>query len=190
MVVDRASKSEEVILGQRIRELRAARNMTLTELARQVGVSKSLLSQVERGSSNASIGVLRAVAAVLGIPFFQLFVSGQLEGNLVRRDQRQLLHVPGSPIKRELLVPDLHRRMSLIIATLEPGQVSSPDAPTMHDGEECVYVLSGRIEVEAGDEHVILEEGDCLYFNARIPHRMQNVHDGLSQVLAVMADKS
>jgi transcriptional regulator with XRE-family HTH domain len=180
-------KPEDTAVGKRIRELRLAKGLTLTEVARQAGISKSLLSQVERSTANASLGVLRSIAHVLGVPFFRLFVETDFSRSLVRRKDRQKLQVPGSPIKRELLVPDLHRRMVLVVARLEPGEVSSPDVPARHEGEECVLVLAGRIEIDMDGTLIVLDEGDCLYFDAKVPHKMRNIYDGPSEVLAALA---
>lgn len=182
-------KSDGELLGERLRQIRIASGLTLTEVARQAEISKSLLSQVERGSSNASIGVLRSVARVLGVPFFRLFVETDPEKFLVRRGERRQLQVPGSHMRRELLVPDLQRRMVLVMAKLEPGEVSSPDFPAQHSGDECVLVLSGCIEVDVNGNLLVLEEGDCLYFDANVPHNMKNIHDGPSEVLAVLSNE-
>lgn len=180
------TKTDDLLLGERIRELRTAHGLTLTHVAKEAGISKSLLSQVERGTSGASIGVLRSIAGVLGVPFFHLFVETDPTSSLVRRAKRRQLHVPGSPIKRELLVPDLQRRIVLVLATLAPGEMSSPDVPASHEGEECILVLSGRIEVDMGGTLMVLDEGDSLYFDARTPHTMRNIHNITAEVLAAL----
>jgi mannose-6-phosphate isomerase-like protein (cupin superfamily) len=77
--------------------------------------------------------------------------------------------------------------MVLVVARLEPGEVSSPDVPARHEGEECVLVLAGRIEIDMDGTLIELDEGDCLYFDAKVPHKMRNIHDGPSEVLAALA---
>jgi transcriptional regulator with XRE-family HTH domain len=177
---------QEPQIGARIRALREAQKLTATELARRAGISKSLLSQVELGSSNASISVLRALARGLGVPFFTLFIDQKSTHTLVRKNERLKLDVPGSPIERELLTPRLQRTVMMVKALIRPGDVSSPEAPTSHRGEECVYVLSGWVEVEANGTTLALEEGDTLCFDPVIPHVLRNVSNENAEVLAVI----
>ena len=73
----------------------------------------------------------------------------------------------------ELLSPDLRRAMEVIMVELEPGQVSAA-RPVTHRGEECATVLQGIARVEVGDEQFDLEEGDTIYFESDVPHRVIN----------------
>ena len=176
-------------VGAHIRELRARRGMSVTELSRQVGVSKSQISQIERGTSNASIPVLRAIAKALSVPLFSLFVDDDPHDALVRRHQRRRLQIPGSQIVRELLVPDLHRTIVLISASFAPGE-SSADAPSSHGGEECVVVLKGRMQIEVNGHTLSLEEGDSFYFDSTTPHIFRNVSDGPAEIMAAISSRN
>jgi quercetin dioxygenase-like cupin family protein len=139
-----------------------------------VGVSKSLISQVERGKANPSVETARAIAAVLEVPLFSLFLEEDDCGSaLVRRGERIRLTVPGSETVRELLTPDLERDMVLVLSRIRPGGKSS-SSPASHKGEECVFVLRGILEVTLQDEDYVLEAGDTLYFDARVPHLFSN----------------
>jgi transcriptional regulator with XRE-family HTH domain len=179
---------DELSVGAHIRRLREQRGMSVTELARQVGVTKSQISQIERGSSNASIPVLRAIAKALGVPLFTLFVDDDPHDALVRRDQRRQLHIPGSDILRELLVPDVHRRILLISARFEPGANSSSE-PATHQGEECVVVLKGQMQIEVNGRAVCLNEGDSFYFDSTIPHIFRNTSDEPAEILAAISSR-
>jgi transcriptional regulator with XRE-family HTH domain len=176
-------------VGARIRELRAQRGLSVTELGRQTGVTKGQISQIERGTSNASIPVLRAISKALGVPLFTLFVDDDPHDALVRRHERRQLRVPGSKIVRELLVPDLHRRIVLISATFAPGD-SSADEPASHSGEECVVVLKGTMQIEINGRPVNLGEGDSYYFDSAVPHIFRNVSDEPAEIMAAISSRN
>lgn len=173
-------------VGARIREIRQRRRLTLTSVAQQAGVSKSLLSQVERGTSNASLPVIRSIAKALGVPLFTLFVEDEPNDGLVRRENRRRLDLPGSNVKRELLVPDFHRRMVLVMVRFEPGDENSPE-PTSHSGEECIVVLAGSVEVEVNSHRLTLNTGDSYYFDSKVPHVIRNVSDEPAETLAAVS---
>ena len=180
---------DESVVRRHIRGIRTRRGMSVTELARQVGVSKSQISQIERGTSNASIPVLRAIAKSLGVPLFTLFVDDDPHGALVRRDKRQRLEIPGSDVIRELLVPDLDRRIVLLSASFAPGS-SGSEEPTTHQGEECVVVLKGRLQIEVNGHTLDLEEGDSFYFEPNVPHSFRNISDQPAEIIAAISSRS
>jgi transcriptional regulator with XRE-family HTH domain len=173
-------------VGKKIREIRTQRRMSLTHLAEQTGVSKSLVSQVERGMSNPSLPVLRSLAQALDVPLFTLFVDDDLRDGLVRREDRQQLRIPGSNIVRELLVPDLHRQMLLVAAHFNAGDASSFEG-TSHRGEECVLVTSGSIGIEVGSTRIILNTGDSYYFDSELSHVIYNPTDEPAEIIAAIS---
>lgn len=180
---------DESRVGAHIRALREQRGMSVTELGRQVGVTKSQISQIERGNSNASIPVLRAIAKALGVPLFTLFVDDDPRDALVRKNERRRMHIPGSEVVRELLVPDLHRKIVLITARFEPG-VSSSGEPATHPGEECVVVLSGKMQVVVNGHTLDLDEGDSFYFDSTTPHIFRNASDQPAEIMAAISSRS
>ena len=154
-------------LGRRIKELRTERSLTLEALAGRAGVTRSFLSTVERGRSNPSIAVLRAIARALDVPVFMLFTDPHTNVTLVRPQDRGRISPGGSPVSYELLSPDLQRKIEMILMRLEPGAQS---AVGMHEGEESAFLLQGHIIVTVGDVEYPMQAGDAIYFNSGIPH--------------------
>ena len=154
-------------LGRRIRELRTGRSLTLESLAGRAGVTRSFLSTVERGRSNPSIAVLRAIAGALDVPVFMLFTDPHTNVTLVRPRDRGRMNPGGSPVSYELLSPDLQRKIEMILMRLLPGAQS---AVGMHEGEEAAYLLHGSITVTVGDVDYPMEQEDAIYFNSGLPH--------------------
>lgn len=177
---------DDIQVGVRIREMRIERGLSVTELARRCGISKSLLSQVELGSSNASVPVLKTIARQLNVPFFSLFVETDPTVTVIRKDERRKFRIPGSPIERELLTPDLASELVVVIATMGPGDVAYRNAPSSHGGVECIYVLSGTLEAELSGRRVTLNEGDSFYFNALIPHSLTNTSSAPTEIMAIV----
>lgn len=171
-------------LAQRLREERRLRGWTLDDLAERAGVSKSLLSKIERDRVSPSLRTLKSLADGLDLPLAWLLHEDHLEQYIVRKDRRQQFVVPGSEIRREVIAPALLRQLTMLIAYLAPGQ-SSHGQPDAHHGEECLFVLKGRLTATIGGHTTALDEGDTLYFDARAPHHFRN--DGEEEVQALVA---
>jgi transcriptional regulator with XRE-family HTH domain len=178
---------DDIQIGRRIREYRQMRRLSITELARKAGISKSMLSQVERDLCNPSLSVLRSLATELGVSLPTLFVQNNLSDFIVRRDARQEIRVPGSSVKRQLLVPDTNRETILWHATIPAGAVSSSE-PTSHRAEECVLVLKGTVEIHVGSHSVELHEGDTYYIDSNVKHYLRNPTSEVAQYLTAGAN--
>jgi transcriptional regulator with XRE-family HTH domain len=171
-------------IGEEIRQLRLKKGLSLSEFARRTGMSKSMVSQVERGTTNPSVESVRTIAATLEVPVFSLFLQGNdSQDLLVRQDRRITLTVPDSKIVRQLITPDLHRAMVLLVACIPPHESSSPTFTT-HLGEECIYVLRGTVTVHLQAETYDLNQGDSFYFPALQPHYFSNPTDTESEFLS------
>jgi transcriptional regulator with XRE-family HTH domain len=176
-------EQEMVELGRKIRQLRLQAGLTLKSLARTVGVSQSLISQVERGLASPSITTLRRLAGALGVPIAALFLGdeGASSGEtdtlgrrlVVRRGERKRLHVPRSKVGYELLTPDLKRRIEFLWIEYEPGSATHP-APMAHAGEENAVCLEGSVIVTIDGQEFVLTEGDSISFDSGRPHQVEN----------------
>jgi transcriptional regulator with XRE-family HTH domain len=189
-----------VELGAKLKEIRRGQGVTLQQIADQTGLSKSFVSQIETGTANPSIGSLKKITDVLGVPLGALFSNGdQGPGEsaapnggaysngtpqaaepgsavrVVRRDRRKVLIEPGKKGKMYLLTPDLQRKLEVILGEEEPG--NADEEWYSHIGEECGFVLEGRYEVCVGDQVFVLEAGDSISFPSHIPHKTRVLGD-------------
>jgi transcriptional regulator with XRE-family HTH domain len=170
-VVPEKVRSEVAELGRRIRGLRAERGWTLDELARRSGVTKSYLSRLEDGDRQPSIATLLSLAGAFGIPMPALFEAQRPEENcsIVRaeeasaREGNGLLYTP-------LTSGALPFNMQPIRVTVSAERTG--DELYRHDGEEWLYVLSGRLRLILGEDTHELAPGDAAHFDARMPHRL------------------
>ena len=161
-------------MGQRIREVRQKKGMTLREAAEAAGVSESFLSQVERGLANPSVASLRRIADAMHERVASFFVGDAPQGMLVRvKDRRRLVH-PMGMLEDYLLTPPTARKLQIIYCVAGPGDGSGHERYTHVADEECVIVLSGRLDVGLGDETYTLESGDALLLDPKDPHSFHN----------------
>jgi transcriptional regulator with XRE-family HTH domain len=180
----RASGADEA-LGGRIRAARGRRGLSVAELAAQAGVSKSLVSQIERAIAAPSIDTVRRLASVLQVPVFSLFLEELDDGMVVRRAQRRVVRYPGSGATREILSPSLSGRMVLVWVTFPAGEDGRE--PVRHVGEESVVVIRGSLEVQIGNQVVRLEAGDSMTFDPDAPHAFRNPSDDVTEIVTAIA---
>jgi transcriptional regulator with XRE-family HTH domain len=179
-----------VELGNRIRIARKSQEMTLAEVAEQVGVTRSFLSQVERGVVNPSVTTLRRVAQVLRVPLFILLAEDEFSTNaLVKESERRTIVLPHTSLTYQLLSPDLNRKIEMVYSKIEVGCVSCEE-PVSHPGEECVLMLKGKVRIEVGSEVFIVDEGDSLYFDCGQPHRLTNIGDVTAEMVSAITPPS
>lgn len=165
-------------IGEKIRDLRKAKKLTLAEVAAATGLSIGHLSQVERGISAPSVRHLQSIGVALGVKLSWFFDDGDPvptaeRGVIVRAGRRRKLDFTGLGLTDHLLSPTLSGRLELLLCQLEPGAESGPDFYT-HDGEEAGVVMEGALELWVGEHHYLLNEGDSFGFASNTPHRYRN----------------
>jgi transcriptional regulator with XRE-family HTH domain len=158
-------------LARTLKRRRLERDLSISELARQAGISKATLSAVERGVGNPSIDTAWALARALNMPFGDLF-DGLEDDDLTRihrlRDAPVVAQEP-SFLGRRLLRCTGRGGLEIYVLELERGarRNAAPHSPGVI---EHVILVSGRAEVGPDDEPVRLSVGDCLTFRADVPH--------------------
>lgn len=159
----------DLALGREIRARRIAAEMSLRDLAALTDLSPSFLSQLERGLARPRITSLHRVARTLGTTAQALLSNGEARTySLVRRDDDRFVDhdedLPGSV--RSLVRGDRPiTAMEFRALPSEFGQYYE------HPGEELFLVVAGSVEVDLDGESILLEAGDCLCYDGRVPHR-------------------
>jgi transcriptional regulator with XRE-family HTH domain len=193
----RNGKLDHPEMGDSLREARLGRGLSLRELAERLGVSPSLISQIETGRANPSVSTLYAIAAELDVSLDELLFNErrptEAGASPAVRPPGPGTMTPADPVQR---AADRHRirldsgvfwdrlttrsepGIEFLHVTYEVGGASSPpDAFQRHPGHEWGYVLSGRLQVKIGFDEYILEPGDAISINSSIPHRLANIGD-------------
>ncbi len=176
-------------LGERLRELRQAQGMSQGRLAELAAVTKSFVSQLERGKAMPSVTTIRRLTNALGLTLANLFAelpeSQPHHPIVVRAEHRRTIATPGRNVQLLLLAPNVNRAMEPIYNILLPGQATA-DEPMAHEGEEWLYVVKGTALLIVGEEQMTLHPGDAAYFESRVPHRLVNVDDKPVEVIWVV----
>jgi len=179
-------------LGERVRELRRERGLTLDGLAGRSGVSRAMISKVERGEKNPTLVVAAKVAEGLGVSLSQLVgVDERREVVVVPRARRTVMRDPETGFERQLLSPGFGGRGIEFIRNVVPEGSTSGEFPPHRRGvTEYVVVERGRLRAILGGEDYLMEEGDALYFEADIPHRFDNAGRGECSYYLVIDSKA
>lgn len=179
-------------IGPRLREERERAGISQRELARRLGVSASLISQIESGQSKPSVSTLYAIVTELGLSLDRVFRAhdgpdpppgvpggglGPGSGPVVRPDERHVIDL-ASGVRWERLTSHRHDDVDFLHVTYDAGGSSSPDERLMrHPGREYGFVISGRLGVQLGFERHELGPGDAIAFDSTQPHRLWNLGD-------------
>lgn len=158
-------------LGQRIRKIRKNRGKSLQELASRIGVSRSLLSQIEGGKANPSLNTLWSLADALGVHVTTLLKKEQDEEPIVEPARIRDL---SKKAKCYVLSPRTVADFEFAYVEYSPGG-SSGDQPASHSGREYFLVIDGKIEATVGSQTFILAKDNSIGFVGRIPHSMKNI---------------
>jgi transcriptional regulator with XRE-family HTH domain len=164
--------------GDRVRSIREQADLTLDQISKLSGVSRAMLSKVERGEKSPTIGVAKRIAHALGTSFSAL--AGD-EGAtrrafaLVRKEQRQVFRDPETGFERYLLSPLMPGMPVEVVLHHLPPKTSTGKLPPYHTGvTKHVLALKGRVIVGVENVETLLEEGDSLYFEADVEHWFEN----------------
>jgi len=185
-VQDAERTREAGSIGAGIRRERLRRGLTLAQLAAQVSLTVSALSQIERGTSDPSVSSLRRIAAAFDIPMFRFLVGPTRREVVVRRAERIRLRFHDQDVEYELVSADTSGEFEILDLVLKPG-ASATAAASSHSAEECSVVLRGTIRVELDGEEHQLDIGDSITIHSEIPHRFSNPGPDEAEVLMVLS---
>jgi transcriptional regulator with XRE-family HTH domain len=179
-------------LGPRIRALREAMDLSLRDLADRSGVSAPMLSQVERGETSPTLQVASRIAAGLELRLSQLLRLDE-DGavTVVRRAERRKGPAAGGGHRYEILTPPLPgQRAEVSLHTLAGGaSTGGRGDPPMHEpgSREIALVQKGAVTFHCDSQRYELAAGDCVTFDADLPHRFENPGDVEAVLLAVVS---
>jgi len=173
-------------IGTGIRRERLRRGLTLAQLAVQVNLTVSALSQIERGTSDPSVSSLRRIAAAFDIPMFRFLVGSTQREVVVRQAHRTRIRFPDQDVEYELVSADTSGEFEILSLVLKPGASATATAAG-HSAEECSVVLRGQLAVELDGEEHLLGAGDSITVHSEVPHRFTNPGTTETEILMVIS---
>lgn len=170
-------------IGSKLREQRTRRGVSLRELAEKIGVSPSLISQIERDKVNPSVSTLWALVTELGLTMGEVFDDPEVHGAHNARpaaapgpvatpETRAVMNL-ASGVRWERLIPQSDPLVEFIYVVYDVGSTSCPeDSLVRHGGREYGYVISGHLGVQIGFDRYELGPGASISFDSSSPHRL------------------
>ena len=172
-----AGTSEQIeALAAELKHQRRRQSLSLEQLASMSGVSRSMISKIERGEAVPSTVILSRLAESLGVTFAKLMLpAAEREIVVIPASVQPVLRDQASGFQRRCLSPVLPGRgIDWVLNTLPPGSATGEFTAHRRGVEEYIYVLRGRLRATIGERMLILSKGDSLYFEADLPHAFSN----------------
>ena len=161
-------------IGEKLKQVRNAKGMTLKELGDAVGLSAGYLSQLERGKSSIAMNQLGKLATCLGVDV-RYFISEEFQSSnpVMKSYENVVLYIENELSVQYRITNDLHSKDMLPrIDVLMPGFAT--EAAHAHEGEEFIYVLEGVLTLEIDGKTYHLYTGDTAHYSAGTVHRWTN----------------
>jgi transcriptional regulator with XRE-family HTH domain len=175
-------------VGNRLRQLREGRKISMRALAQMSGLSANALSMIERGKTSPSVSTLYRLADALGVPVTDFFSpeSSRKKVVFLKADERTRL-----PFMRGLWEglggEQFTGRVMPFMLTLENGASSGPNT-VVHTGHEFVFCIRGQLEYQVENHAYTLETGDSLLFAAQLKHRWRNPGGTVTNAIIIISD--
>jgi len=181
-----SEKSQEELMGARLRAFRLARRLSLRAVAAQCQTSPGFLSQLERGQVNASVSTLRKLADGLGVTVSDFFTDDDVNRpTVLRRNNRPELHA-GALAAKYLLSQKPLRNFEVYGGEFLPGG-DAGKAYSHGDAQEMLVVVAGSVLLELGGAEFLLDTGDSAEYRTSILHTVRNVSSETAEVLWIIS---
>jgi transcriptional regulator with XRE-family HTH domain len=180
-------------IGVKMKKLRKARKLTLQDVARETGFSPALISQIENNNVSPPIATLSKLARFFDVKMGHFFDEEEEERRyeIVRKGERRVFSRviskagTGHGYTYEALsFRKRNKKMEPFLLTV--SERAAEETLYNHEGEEFLLIIKGKAEVLLEDERVMLEEGDAIYFDSSLKHRLLSQDGQEVQVLAVV----
>lgn len=161
-----AKDSVEVLVRRRLRELRMERGLTLEDVAREASIGVSTLSRLESGKRRLALDHLPRLAAALAVSTDELVREPAAEDPRVRGSSHTRHGVTYWPLSRRGPAGGLHT----FKIRVSPRRHKAPAELPVHEGQEWIYVLSGRLRLVLGERDFTINPGEAVEFSTWTPH--------------------
>lgn len=164
-------------IALRLKTLRAERHMTLDDLATLSGVSRAMISRIERMDANPTATLLSRLCSAFGLTLSAFFEATEAPPSpMMRHDAQPVWRDPESGyVRRSVSPPATAARSDIVEVLFPPGKTVGYPALTSHSGMvQYVWLLAGRLDMTADGETHRMQPGDCLFMTLATPHAFHN----------------
>ena len=183
----------EYNIGAKIKKLRLSKKLTLQAVARETGFSPALISQIENNNVSPPIATLSRIAKFFDVKIGLFFAEDEEECRfeVVRAHERKamprVISKAGTNQGYSYESLSYHKQNKKMEPFLLTVTEKPPEENTYsHDGEEFLFIMTGTAELLLDDKRIVLDEGDCVYFDSALKHRLLSKNGCEVKVLAVV----
>lgn len=179
----------ETAIGARIRSLRIDKGLTLDDLANASGVSRAMISRIERAEASPTASLLARLCAALGLSLSAFFSEeDRASSPLSRREDQRLWRDPETGyLRRAVSPPAMPSEVDIVEVEFPPGaRVSFPPQEASRGMRQHVWLFEGRMDMTVNGVLHVLEAGDCLFMALGEGHDFHNPTDGPARYAVVL----
>ncbi len=177
-------KKRERSIGDKITRLRKEKGLSISNLANETGLTPEFIKTVEAGEVLPPVAFLIRISKALSIDAGSLLSEQEERAASERRRESYVKRT--QEYSYEVLTPGAqNRHLKGFLVTIEPLREHKM-VEYSHEGEEFIYVLSGRIEVLVGENSNTLKQGQTIHFNSGIVHKLRNLGKEAAKLIVVI----
>ncbi|MBI4115719.1 MAG: helix-turn-helix transcriptional regulator [Candidatus Omnitrophica bacterium] len=177
-------------IGNRIRDLRKAKKVTLIDLAKQTGIAQATLSRIETGQMTGTVESHRKIAEALGLSLAELYAPLDRRYDEVALSKQETPHKvvhQSRGCQIELLTQEVTKKKITPLLLKLSGNAKTTLERGERGVEKFLWVLEGEVELGLEKESYSLKQGDSIYFDASIPHRLSNPKSKAAEVFIAVS---
>jgi len=186
------NRGVSILIGEKIRNIRKSKNLTIVELSGQINVTSGYISQIERDLISPSLAVLKRMAQALEIPLSLLFMDENAESVVtVVNNERTKIKFSNINVELEFLTPFEQNREKLLgleaFSFKLPAKTWISDNTIINNAKEFIYVLDGKIECHIGAKVYSIFKGDSICVPERKGHLIYNPEDVETDAICIIS---
>lgn len=187
MSVPAASSQElNTIIANNLKTLRSAAGISLGELSKLTGVSKSMLGQIERGESSPTISTLWKIATGLKVSFTDLMEYQHPEVQILSESEMEPVRSDDGQFSLYPLIPSRSGHKAEVMDLILTDGARSDSSPHAPGTEEYLFVYEGTLTLEAEESAYEVPAGSMIHFYADAPHSYRNTHEETARAVNVI----
>lgn len=173
------------IIAHNLKELRTERDLTLGQLSKISGVSKAMLSDIEKGGSNPTINTIWKIANGLNVPYTRLIEDVQTETTMVRQADAAMQSGDTPHYRVYCYFPSTPTRNFELFYVELDAHTSNATIGHSRKSQEYIYVIQGQLDLRTNTDCFSLVSGDSLGFDASVGHSYHNPLDTMLQFMVI-----
>lgn len=175
-------KDTKKSFGQKIRDYREEKKMSIEELAQESGYPTDLLEKVEKDETTPPVALVLQLSRSLKIDVEALNDDQSKKASSRVKSQKRRA---GSYAYTQLTKSGSDKHLGAYLVTIEPN-TAHDGVEYHHEGEEFIYVLKGKLSISVGKNSRLLERGECIHFNSALHHKLSNPADEKTELIVVL----